>query len=304
MPPNFHKIFNPLPRIFSRTANASAKKLLIYLDQGVSSYSAYSCLSRFQHLLKPSLVSVSFISSHAIKNENWEQNTLALVIPGGRSKPYYLSLGEQGNQRIMEYVNAGGSYLGLCAGAYYASKKTQFEIGSPLELQLECGLNFFQGTAIGPAYGGGQYSYYTLQGARAARIVWTSQELLSPGNEGFAYYNGGCYFSNNSNEPFEVLARYSDIHTSPAAVIESKVGSGKIILSGVHFEANPHLLRFYPSLHFKPNFIDNLIQNENYQNAILCSILNRMGIPANSFSPGLFSKESENGPEIFSQHPR
>lgn len=30
-----------------------------------------------------------------------------------------------------DYVHAGGSYLGLCAGAYYACDRIEFELGTP-----------------------------------------------------------------------------------------------------------------------------------------------------------------------------
>lgn len=286
MPLNFYGIFNHLPKAASLDiAKPVSKKLLIYFDRGVSAYSAYSCLTRFQTLVKKSWVTVSFISNHAIKQDDWEQNTLALVIPGGRSKPYYSSLGPEGNRRIEAYVHQGGSYLGICAGAYYASGKTEFELGTSLEMKLDAGLHFFPGKAIGPAYGCGQFGYFSLQGAKAARISWTDQEELASGNEGFVYYNGGCYFATHSDDGFRPLAQYLDIKGSPIAVLEGNIGAGKVILTGVHFESNPYWLRYYPCSQVRSKVMRNLIQDEPYQRAVLLSILSRMGFPKESFSP-------------------
>ena len=44
-----------------------------------------------------------------------------IYVNGGKSRQHALSLTEQGRKRIGEYYNAGGSYVGTCAGAYLAS---------------------------------------------------------------------------------------------------------------------------------------------------------------------------------------
>jgi glutamine amidotransferase-like uncharacterized protein len=55
-----------------------------------------------------------------------------------------------------EFVElAGGSYLGLCAGAYYGSSRVVFEPGTPLEVIGDRELAFFPGIARGAAYPGG-----------------------------------------------------------------------------------------------------------------------------------------------------
>jgi hypothetical protein len=54
-----------------------------------------------------------------------------------------------------EYVSAGGAYLGLCAGAYYACSRVEFEPGGPLQVRGDRELGFFPGVAAGAAYAGG-----------------------------------------------------------------------------------------------------------------------------------------------------
>ncbi len=44
-----------------------------------------------------------------------------IYVNGGKSRKHAVSLTEQGRDRLREYVAAGGSYVGTCAGAYLAS---------------------------------------------------------------------------------------------------------------------------------------------------------------------------------------
>jgi glutamine amidotransferase-like uncharacterized protein len=53
-----------------------------------------------------------------------------------------------------EFVQGGGSYLGLCAGAYYGCARVVFEPGTPLEVVGDRELAFFPGIARGAAFPG------------------------------------------------------------------------------------------------------------------------------------------------------
>lgn len=56
-----------------------------------------------------------------------------------------------------EYVESGGAYLGLCAGAYFACSRVVFEPGLPLEVVGPRELCFFGGIARGSVYPGFEY---------------------------------------------------------------------------------------------------------------------------------------------------
>ncbi len=45
----------------------------------------------------------------------------ALVVPGGRASGQFLALGTAGQTAIREFVDGGGGYVGICAGAYLAA---------------------------------------------------------------------------------------------------------------------------------------------------------------------------------------
>lgn len=220
---------------------------------------------------------VETTTSDELIQGQWTDACSLLVMPGGRDLPYVAKLQGRGNQRIREFVQGGGSYLGICAGGYYAASFVEFAKGDPvLEVVGHRELMFFPGTAQGPTYPGFQYD--SNAGARAASIRLSQQGCRMIGQDGsttvateltepfFVYYNGGCHFipenlfeqnlpkpqkvckptySDPSGNTFKVLATYNTVGrnvSEPAAILSCCFGQGKVILSGVHFEASVELL--------------------------------------------------------------
>lgn len=169
-----------------------------------------------------------FINAAAILNTSWEETCSLLIMPGGKDKPYHAALQGEGCRRIRRFVENGGGYLGICAGAYFGAKNIEFDLGFPLEVCEERQLAFFPGKAVGPAFGKGTFDYDSQKGARAAK-------LKSGYGEFHVYYNGGCTFE-GSFSTCKVLAWYADLPRSPPAIVECSIGKGKAILSGVHLE--------------------------------------------------------------------
>lgn len=60
----------------------------------------------------------------------------AHIVAGGADLAYCAQLNGAGNAVIRRYVSSGGAYLGLCAGAYYACRRVEFEPGGPLEVRV------------------------------------------------------------------------------------------------------------------------------------------------------------------------
>lgn len=202
--------------------------VLIYADEGVSPRFLKLTVRALRHAGLSSLRRVKH--SDLVSDHPWEDETVLLVVPGGRDVPYHDALSGEGNRRIRRFVESGGKYLGLCAGGYYGAQRVEFELGYPLEVIGDRELAFFPGVARGPAYGNGQFAYDTENGARIAQLSWGDSR---------SYFNGGCYFVDAESHPdVEVLARYSDLEEKPVAVISCKVGEGKAILSGVHPECS------------------------------------------------------------------
>lgn len=222
--------------------------ILIYNDEGTGARSLHQLVKSLKehHTQHP----INLVDRSHLINHDWEKTTLCLIFPGGRDIPYHEALKGKANQRIKDYVNSGGKYFGICAGAYYACANIIFEKKSPLEITADRELKFYPDSAIGPAYGNGYY----YQDERAARIAHLSlpQKNLS------SFYNGGCYFAHAQQYPsIKILAKYRDIPDTPAAIIECSVGQGTALLCGVHPEysaktiktsQDPYLQELLPQL--------------------------------------------------------
>lgn len=202
--------------------------LLIYNDVGISIDSANALLNYFCTQKKCGC-EIRFVSALDLQTHDILNQASCLIIPGGRSLPFYEKLGKKGNQNITNFVEQGGTYFGLCAGAYYAAAKTIFAKNLPLELLLPGELNFFQGSAIGPVFAENEFAYHSESGARLVDIIWQDGKTDS------VYFNGGCYFEDAEKYPNAVvLARYQE--NAKPAIIACSVGLGYAILSGVHPE--------------------------------------------------------------------
>jgi biotin--protein ligase len=222
----------------------------VYVDQGVDGGSLRRLLKSLQRELAPQAHLIQRIDAAALKRGGWEKETALLVIPGGRDLYYHSALDGEGTKRIRHFVEKGGGYLGICAGAYFGSSAIEFEKGGSLEVCGKRSLGFFPGIAKGSAYGHNSYSYEDCRGAEAAHISWQDFPC-------HAYFNGGCFFDQpEDHEHVQVLSRYLNLKQSPAAIIRCKVGRGTAILSGVHIEyssaqldpTDPFIARIFPLL--------------------------------------------------------
>jgi biotin--protein ligase len=160
-------------------------------------------------------------------------------MPGGADLPYCKKLNGKGNTQIKAYVEAGGTYIGFCAGAYYGSHYCEFHKGDTrgYEVLGERELSFFPGSAVGPVLA--PYDYQSNSGSRIAQIKWQQSDAQE--NQIYnVYFNGGCYFKDaDQYENVRVLATYNNKgFEGRAAIVECRVGQGKALLSGVHPECS------------------------------------------------------------------
>lgn len=219
---------------------SNPREILIYSDEGVGPHSLRACI---ESLEEASSFPVKAVDHRFLLESAWLEKTALLVFPGGADRPYQQKFQGAGNRRIVDYVQCGGSYLGICAGAYYASASIEFEKGSPLEIIEPRELRFFPGRAVGPAFGSSE------EGAKAISIEWMRDLGLPDGY----HYDGGCYFEAAEKYPTtQILARYRERKGHPAAVILSSVTQGRALLSGIHPEHYPlnrrHLWHYLLSL--------------------------------------------------------
>lgn len=226
---------------------------------------------------------------------SWKGACRLLVVPGGRDLPYCQVLDGRGNMEILEYVQNGGSYLGICAGAYYACSCIEFDKDNPV--MSVCGnreLSFFPGLGRGPVYPG--FSYTDRSGVRAVPISvspnFTFASQLEPwtksllNKEVYAYFNGGLEFVgqlNRGNETPTAVAHYTQLPPSSqpmssVAVMLNQCGSGRALLTGIHLEVSPEELEAYHD----PLLSDVLVklrESEHLRDTLFAALVGSLLLP-------------------------
>jgi len=205
------------------------KHIVIYLDEGVDTLGVRLLTEEIHRIFDCGSVSVKLIDSCDVIKGQWVSTTSLFIMPGGRDLPFLKKLTHNGMKNIREFVLNGGSYLGICAGAYFACDSIEFQKGGALEVLGERYLKFYSGKAIGPALADGAYSYESPIKALLAKVGIDEDSV-------YIYYNGGCLFTEPLPSNSKIIGCYQDLPGSPAAIVSSRVGVGKVVLSGVHFE--------------------------------------------------------------------
>ncbi|KAF2133103.1 biotin apo-protein ligase-like protein [Dothidotthia symphoricarpi CBS 119687] len=265
--------------------------VLVYSGNGSTTESVRHCLYTLRRLLSPSYAVIP-ISSEIIIKEPWFSTCALLVFPGGADLGYCRALNGEGNRRISRYVNAGGSYLGFCAGGYYGSAKCEFEVDdSKLAVVGDRELGFFPGICRGLAFEGFQYA--SEAGARAADVkvhLRAFEDVKEGMKEAFkSYYNGGGVFVDAKkleNRGVQILASFTeDLHVesgeSKAAVVYRKVGDGHAVMTGPHPEFAPQNLNKISSLPSYTKTIDAITTTDSTRVAFMRLILQKLGLTVN-----------------------
>ena len=174
-------------------------KVLIYEDYGCADISVLA--KELRTYFEPRGCSVGFTDANEIISRNsLNQEVLAFFIPGGASTPYRHKLEVLGNAKIRDYVRQGGVYYGICAGAYYACKQTEFEKDVPeSQIIAEYKLDLLNAKAIGSLYKELNIKPFAKNTDSSAAV-----ELLDEkGDIVVAHYHGGPYFELNNPENAE-----------------------------------------------------------------------------------------------------
>lgn len=169
-------------------------------------------------------------------SDDWHASTALLALPGGADRFYAEQLGGVGNASIQRYLQAGGAFLGVCAGAYYTSARIVFEAGTPGEIRAPRELALFAGTAQGSLHE--LAAPYALDHLRCAAVV-TLRAIggAHDSSLGHALYWGGPQFVPDPDASYRPLLSYvlPDGREALAAV-RTEIGRGRAVLSGVHAE--------------------------------------------------------------------
>lgn len=214
-------------------------QILTYVDAGASDWTA--CLMRtIGHQLPAGAYEIRAVMANEIRHDaTLFDDAVMFVMPGGADLPYCALLNGAPNARIRQFVEHGGVYLGICAGAYYACRELAFHAGTrgaicgPRELRL------VDAVAVGslPELTGGKL-YDGTPRTTAAVELRTTDRLTEVPLSLYTHYHGGCRFdfADTPGPGTEVLAVYAGIAGTPPAIVSAQVGKGRALLTGVHLE--------------------------------------------------------------------
>ncbi|WP_041680230.1 BPL-N domain-containing protein [Cupriavidus necator] len=217
----------------------SKPHILTYIDAGASDWTA--CLMRTigQQLQSGTYEMRAVMASDIRHDPTLFDDAVMFVMPGGADLPYCAKLNGAPNARIRRFVEEGGVYLGICAGAYYACRELAFHAGTRGAICGSRELSFVDAVAVGslPELTGGWLYDGTPRTAAAVELRTTGQLAGAP-ISAYTHYHGGCRFDFGKapGAGTEVLAVYADIEDAPPAIVSSRVGRGRAILTGVHLE--------------------------------------------------------------------
>ncbi|CAO1614637.1 unnamed protein product [Sympodiomycopsis kandeliae] len=236
--------------------------ILLYSGPGVST-TALAHTKRALQELCPSY-DVRPTSALELALAPWQDTASLLVIPGGRDLPYVEEFSkprrrEDGDETtaqeaVRDWVESGGSFIGICAGGYFSSSFCFFEAGTDMQVVGERNaLEFFPGQCKGTVYKG--FVYESDAGARVVRLELSGEEAARQNDQNrlAMHYNGGGAFMNalqyrpqgvtvlavwprDDPEVATVERSESETYAGEAAIVHCKVSKGQAVLFGTHPE--------------------------------------------------------------------
>ena len=101
-------------------------KINIYNDKGLSKSTPKIWRDFFEEY---SGFTIEFVEAEDIL----EGDPDAILFPGGSASVFARKLGKKRRKKIVKWVENGGTYIGICAGAYLASQTYEWSLGiSPI----------------------------------------------------------------------------------------------------------------------------------------------------------------------------
>jgi glutamine amidotransferase-like uncharacterized protein len=207
----------------TRTDLAGIKIALYYGDPS----SSISSRTALQYMFTWMNASVDLLYAADIIAGNLSDYHM-IVVPGGWAGTYNVDLAGTGISEIRNFVQDGGAFFGVCAGAYFGCDKLIWE-GGFIEYQLD----LFDGYGIGPV---DEIATWPNRAMCEISINQTSP-LIDLSEEPAVHtvqYFGGPWFNITGKEGIHSLATYAANNES--AMIAFEYEDGRVFLSGPHPE--------------------------------------------------------------------
>jgi glutamine amidotransferase-like uncharacterized protein len=214
-------------------------KILTYIDAGTSDGTSRVMRAIAQQLV-PAAYEIQAVMADDLRHDaTLFDDAVLFVMPGGADLPFCEALNGAPNKRIRRFVEEGGVYLGICAGAYYACKELAFNAGTDGAICGARELSLVDALAVGPLPQlTAGIAYDATPRSTAAVEIRTTDRLTATPVSLYAHYHGGCRFElgESTSHAAQILAVYTGIEGAPPAIVSSRVSNGRAILTGVHLE--------------------------------------------------------------------
>ena len=209
--------------LLSLIVPTKAQNVLIYSDDGAWE----DGIVALEHFFEEQGVSTQRIYATDLNSDNWNRDADAILFPGGYAYNYQLAISLEAVDEIRDYVSSGGAYIGICAGAYFASKTVEWEGGSyPYELGL------FDGIAIGSLDYIAPWPEFAM-----TKLTMNKENPINyniPNSISTLYY-GGPIFTPNPGVEVNTVATWNEANNT-AAIINFEYQNGRVLLLGPHLE--------------------------------------------------------------------
>jgi biotin--protein ligase len=204
-------------------------------------------------------------------------NLDAFILPGIQGEeskyPDHIS---PANDLIRTYVRGGGSYIGICAGAYYAAHSIQYRPGwGPHKTEDTNLLSLFSGTAYGPPKG------LHMRGDTSAhfnglRVTTLNTDIMGSMIKVPIVYSSGPTFLPGVAQQVTVHARYADADNHPPAIISFAYGRGLVLLTGPlpQYSGRPH--SWLPEHQNLKPILDQLTVHEADRNRLFANLMRQV----------------------------
>lgn len=206
---------------------ASPIKVILYADKG----SAGKGIPRVSELLgKDPRFNVVKLNAEQLRTQDWS-DAKAIIFTGGSGSGQSKTIGEAGVKKVHDFVEKGGGYVGICAGAYLACEGFSW------------GLKILDAKTVSNKWKRGE-------GTVKLEFTPKGQEILGfkPGEHDIRYANGPIYCAANIEAipDYEPLALFrtelaengspKGVMVNAPAMVASQFGQGRVLCSSPHPE--------------------------------------------------------------------
>ena len=197
----------------------------IYHDGNVGAWE--DGIVAFEHFLDWKGATHHRVSASTINNIEIKNYYSAIYFPGGNPDYYRFDINANGIRHIKNLILNNGAYIGMCAGADFASDKLIWK-GTVIDYPLD----LFMGESVGPMDQLAVWPNYAM-----TNLTMNLQDEINqfePSHESMLYWGGG-YFKAYAGTNMDVVATYDGYYNKPA-IIKFRYGTGRVLLIGTHPE--------------------------------------------------------------------